>query len=94
MILIFMVRRCLGTRASGETDDVVLSVVSGRLFTTTSASHMNVRRAFVVQLAPILLQEFVEDASYSSNLPLSHTSHVTGPGSIEVNFHPVAVPFQ
>ena len=38
-----MVRRWFGVRASKEIGEVVLSVVSGRLFITASASHMNVR---------------------------------------------------
>ena len=60
----------------GETDDVMLSVVSGRLFTTASASHMNVRRASSFSWLPF--SKSGEDSSYCSNLsrprdwPLEH----------------------
>jgi len=43
--LAFAVRRWFGIKASRETGDVVLSVVSARLLITASASHINVHSA-------------------------------------------------
>ena len=61
-----------------------MSVVSGRLFITASASHIKVLNA-------VFLQECGKNTSHGLDLPFPNSSHVAGCGSIEFELHPVTV---